>query len=259
MEKFINSLRNEVYMVSIQFLPRVEGERLAKRNNPQKLAFDVSSYAPAPYNSFSPFSYSPQFQIPVPGIPGRIAHSVESIWQGLKVIDGVIDDTLFTTHPHKRRGVVDGHLYNGRLLEVEEARWKIYLPAYHYFVDKYVPTETVNSLLSLPHQGKEISLYDVQENGNISNPEPLAHASVLALYLNLKIAQTPWKPSTKQEHLLSDILNDDNKSIEDKASDLLASFSDDKFRKVFIYTCIEHPQNIDQYHLGQVLSNLALK
>ncbi len=247
-------------MAQITFLSRKEGEELARQQNPQKLAFDVSSYAPTPYNVFSPFTYSPKFEIPVPGgQEGKIAHSVESIWQGLKLIDGATDFDLFERRPYKRKGLVDGHLYNGKLIGVEEARWKIYLPAYQYYVEQYVPRSTIDSLLIPQREGKRVFVYDVEDNGDITNPKPLAHASVLALYLNLIIDQTLWTPQTDGERLLSYILTDTASDLEDKAEEIQNRLSNEGFRQAFLYKCVEHPQNFEEYRLGNILGRQAFK
>lgn len=64
---------------------------------------DASSKAKRPYNALSPFSFSPHFEISVPGREGVYSNSVESIWQGLKIIDGMVDFSLFKKKPKKKK------------------------------------------------------------------------------------------------------------------------------------------------------------
>ena len=154
-----------------------EGKKLENSVN-------ISSYGPKPYNLLSPFTYSSDFQIPVPGQTGIYANSVESIWQGLKMIDGNIDFELFTQKPKKRKGQVDGHLFNGTIIDVVNARKEIYKPSYFYYLKNYVDEEINNGLLMKVFDQWEVYLYDVENNLDIKKPEPLAHSVFACEYLN---------------------------------------------------------------------------
>ncbi len=152
------------------------------------VVIDVSSYAAKPFKLFSPFTSSSDFKIPVPGMKGEFSNSVEGIWQGLKLIDGEIDRSLFISRPHKRaRGTYQGHLFENKLVDIVEAREKIYEPSYFYYLDHYVPYAD----LKLPFyiaalESKEpLLLRDVENNLNPNNPyEAVAHSYYLAKYLN---------------------------------------------------------------------------
>ncbi|MEK6861394.1 MAG: hypothetical protein AABY07_05465 [Nanoarchaeota archaeon] len=147
-------------------------------------AINISSYGSRPYNLFSPFTYSPDFKIPVTGQENMYANSVESIWQGLKVINGQTDPELFTQKPRKRRGNVQGHLLGCKLLDIAEARDYIYRPSYFYYLENYIPKEIKDDLLIKVFDQWEVNLYDVENNLDIKIPEPLAHSFFASEYLN---------------------------------------------------------------------------
>ena len=141
-------------------------------------AIDVSSYAPDPYNLFSPFTYSQTICIPVPGQKYIAAHSVESIWQGLKIIDEHTDFSLFVKKPKKRQGFVQGHLYGDETLGIFEARERIYRPSYFYYIENYI-SETFKDTLLKRALENGVSFYDTEDNININSDEPLAHSVFL--------------------------------------------------------------------------------
>lgn len=147
-------------------------------------AVNISSYGSKPYNLFSPFTYSQDFKIPVPGLNGIFSHSVESIWQGLKVINEQTDFELFSRKPKKRKGLVEGHLFYGQLLDISNARKKIYRPSYFYYLDNYVPEEIKENLLIKVFDQWEVCLYDVEDNLDIEKPDPFAHSVFACEYLN---------------------------------------------------------------------------
>ncbi len=145
---------------------------------------DVSSYGEYPYTLFSPFSYSPDYQIPVPGQDNEFACSVESIWQGLKLINGSTDFRLFGLRPRKRKGIVQGHLLGSQVIGLVEARKEIYMPSYFFHVQKNVPQEIKDNLLEKALTD-DVLLYDVEENLDIDDDSsPLAHSVFLAMFLN---------------------------------------------------------------------------
>ncbi|MDP7006370.1 MAG: hypothetical protein QF718_09195 [Phycisphaerales bacterium] len=145
-------------------------------------AIDVSSYAIGPSKTFSPYSYSKDYLIPVPFNKNLHAHSVESIWQGLKVVSGVTDFTMFLKKPKKRRGIVQGHFAKERLLDITDARSLIYRPSYYYYLDNYVAELVKNKyLLRIIEDG--VAFYDTEDNTVIEDTTaPLAHSAYLADY-----------------------------------------------------------------------------
>ncbi|MBS3079274.1 hypothetical protein J4218_04085 [Candidatus Pacearchaeota archaeon] len=154
------------------------------RENSQGIdtALDVSSYGEAPYNLFSPFTYSPEFKIPVPE-QVAYANSVESIWQGLKLINGFTDFSLFTRRPRKRKGNVEAHLLGKESMDILEARKKIYKPSYFFYLQNYVPEEVKNEVLE-KSLDSPVYFYDVEDNLDIKNPSPLAHSVFLKQYFD---------------------------------------------------------------------------
>lgn len=145
---------------------------------------DVSSWGGVPYKKFSPFTYSSEFRIPVPGQEGVYSCSVEGIWQGLKVINGQTDFTYFDKKPKKRRGHVEGHLLGSQLLDVVDARHQIYVPSYNYYLENCIDESLKDEVLRLGLE-KGITFYDLDNNLDIDNPRaPLAHSALLADYFN---------------------------------------------------------------------------
>jgi hypothetical protein len=145
-------------------------------------AIDVSSYGAAPYDTFSPFTYSPDSRIPVPGQEEVYAASVESIWQGLKVIDGQTDFRMFNRHPKKRRGLVEGHLFGTEHIGALEARERIYRPAYFFFLEHCVPTPIKEEVLARALEDGVV-FYDVDANLDIADTScSLAHSVFLAAF-----------------------------------------------------------------------------
>ena len=168
-----------------RFLPY---SRARKEKPPQDaLWLDVSSDANHPWNLFSP--YYPHGNIPIPGLKNRTSDTVEGIWQGLKVIKGEIAERYFKGIGKKRGGKPTGHRFGDekRLLKLEAARRRIYIPAYEWVLENRVPAELIEEVLENMYRGIPQFFYDYESNGNISKDMPLAHASVLVKWLNRKL------------------------------------------------------------------------
>ena len=160
-------------------------------------ALDVSSYGQRPYNCFSPFTYSPDFRIPVLGQESVFSCSVEGIWQGLKLIDGTSDFTMFSKKPKKRKGNVLGHVFNSEILDIVSAREKIYKPAYFFYVQNYVPLEIKESVLEKAVR-EGVVFYDVESNLDPANPSaPLAHSIFLKMFFEDYSEQRLGETKTK--------------------------------------------------------------
>lgn len=145
---------------------------------------DVSMRAKYPYKLFSPFTYSQDFRIPVPEQKEMFSYSVENIWQGLKIIEGSPDFSIFTEKPKKRKGKVQGHLFGSDLLEYIEARKKIFQPVYFHYLENYITNDLKEEVLGLGLEGG-LAFHDIMKNVDIDNTEtPLAHAYFTALYFN---------------------------------------------------------------------------
>ena len=228
-------------MANFKFISRAHGE-LLNQNSSYNIAFDVSSYAPSPFSQLSPFSFSKDFNIPVPGMEDTYAHS--------KLIDGVTDLSLLTRKPVKRTGNVEGHQFGDQTINIQEARWEIYLPAYFHYLDHFVSKEAFETMIDEQRSGKKVYLYDVCNNGDIRVDEPLAHASLLATYLNLDLLNNSPVPKTHPERTIFAILEDSSVTLEEKMANLIPLLDDPGMLMVFQYRCVEHPQNIDEYYLG---------
>ena len=166
-------------------------------------ALNVSSYGPKPYNRFSPFSYSPDFRIPVPEQEGVYACSVEGIWQGLKLVNGVPDFLMFDRKPKKREGDVTGHMLNGTTLDIVTARERIYKPSYFFYVENYVPSEIKEDVLEKGLK-QDIAFYDIESNLDPDDPSsPLAHSVFLRMffdeYLKRRLKETKTKVDGEYE------------------------------------------------------------
>jgi hypothetical protein len=158
---------------------------------------DVSSYGSGSYKKFSPFSNSPTYRIPVPGNEQIRADSVEGTWQGLKIISGRIEPSLFKGRPRKREGKPEGHQFDHNVLNYIESRKKIYLPAYIYHVINNALPSVSSDLESKMREGP-VTFYDVESNNDIDDGSaPYSHAALLADVLNV-LKDSPLPPFNKQ-------------------------------------------------------------
>lgn len=148
------------------------------------VVYDVSSYADHPYCTLSPFWA--HGGIPVPGMPGTTSDTVEGIWQGLKVIRGQTAPHLFKGRGKKRGGGKPaGHQFGKKLLGYVEARYKNYVVAYEWALANRVDPALVAGFVEAAFAGVTQHFHDMEDNGDVNNAgAPLAHASVLARYLN---------------------------------------------------------------------------
>jgi len=151
------------------------------------LWYDVTKNAEYPYCLFSPFYV--HSGIPIPGMPGRTSDTVEGIWQGLKVIKKEIAPRYFRGIGKKRGGKPSGHQFgtDKRLLKLEEARRRIYLPAYEWVLENKIPQEIIDSFLENIYRYVPQYFYDYESNGVIGKDLPLAHSAVLVRWLNRQV------------------------------------------------------------------------
>lgn len=151
------------------------------------LLIDVTSQSSDPiFQKFSPFF--PHGDIPVPGMEGVMAESVEGIWQGLKVFDeDGVDQTKFHIRSMKnlkrpaggKRGCVVGHAFGTHILGYVEARKRIYIPAYIWVLEHRLTAE-VEFLRGLLQEHGKIALVDFETNEDVEDTrKPLSHASIL--------------------------------------------------------------------------------
>ncbi|BAJ26860.1 MULTISPECIES: hypothetical protein [Kitasatospora] len=155
---------------------------------PGAVIVDTTSKAPDPWVRLSPFY--PHGGIPVPFSPGVTAQSVEGIWQALKVFESVDTDPAkldVTTMKGLKRtvrrfGPVRGHragLDGTELLPYQEARRRIYLPAYRWTLEHRVP-----DLLERLRAEEHLVLLDYTTNGDVADTgSPLSHAALIRRHL----------------------------------------------------------------------------
>jgi hypothetical protein len=177
--------------MAVHVVSRRRGATWTARNHPGAAVVDVTSKGPAPWVRLSPFY--PHGGIPVPFTPGVTGESVEGIWQALKVFDDADVDAAklrATTMKGLKRtvrrfGAVRGHragLEGTDLLAYEEARRRVYLPAYRWVLENRAAAE-VAELRSLA-AGQEVVLLDYTTNGDVTDlSTPLSHAALVARYV----------------------------------------------------------------------------
>ncbi|MBW2972224.1 hypothetical protein KY359_04280 [Candidatus Woesearchaeota archaeon] len=163
-----------------------------KDTHPGAVFYDTSSYGEHGVH-FSPFTYHEQ-GIPVPGMPGAFSHSVEGIWQGLKIIDGSCDFSLFSRQrPVKRKFEPypeTRFMLGDAELDIVAARHVIYVPSYTYLFNNIVPGEVIDGIMALAAGDIDQYFFDVDENPNINDPtRSYAHASLLVDLLESELSK----------------------------------------------------------------------
>lgn len=202
----------------LEFITRKEAAR--RKRQPEfagSLFFDLSSKSL--FGSFlSPFSVS-GMRIPVPGHPGSTSKSVEAIWQGLKVIDGKTDVSLFESDRPKKRKFEPyketSFAYAGQIIGMAEARRRIYRPAYKYLFDIVMPPAFLDLVIRAHRGGLDQFFQDVDENSDIEDlTRSFSHSALFVELLKEKIALSPEILS----QALLDLLRE--RPIEDRIPDL---------------------------------------
>ncbi|MDT0262448.1 DUF6939 family protein [Jatrophihabitans lederbergiae] len=162
--------------------------------DPDALCVDTFKDCAAPmrvWRPLGPFTVWDEAVLPVPGRPELRARSVESVWQGLKIVDGELDLAQLAGTPAKRppddqRG--GGYRYDRsrfRLGDVElpivDARLLIYLPLYLYLLEHVVPPDVHERISSWLAIGRTVAFYDWDANMDIDDSsQSFSHSSLLA-------------------------------------------------------------------------------
>lgn len=177
--------------MSIEFVAwtQLKAHRAVPRVMTNVVYLDVSSYGQAGWNVLSPrYMHG---GIPVPGMEGKTAKTLEGIWQGLKKFEegGTDLEMLDSGRPKKRRGKPLGHVYGDepRLLGLVEARERIYLPAYRWIIDNHEEAKSKFETLVELARTKKVYVYDRESNGDLTAPKPFAHAALLADWVNERL------------------------------------------------------------------------
>jgi hypothetical protein len=175
-------------------------------------ALRVDTYQAAPpdmarFAALNPFHFDRAWRIPVPAQPGRFSSSIEAVWQGLKVHDGVTDFAMFDQPPYKRppdrdRGPDFDYVASRfRLGDLEiglvAARLAIYLPTYLFVLERLVPGAVIAEIFATLSRGADVYFYDWDDNFDILDPRSsFSHSAVLAAWFNGTLDEqflTPWR------------------------------------------------------------------
>src|SRR5262245_35169703 len=158
---------------------------------PGALTLDVTSRGEEPWVRFSPFY--PHGGIPIPNSPGTFPQSAEGLWQGLKVFEHEdIDPSRWEITDLRRikrggqtRGKVLGHRFgvgSDVLLGYNDARFRIYLPAYRWVLENRLAAEVKQ--LRDRMAGTQFVLLDFETNGKVEDlSRPLSHAALIKFFL----------------------------------------------------------------------------
>jgi hypothetical protein len=173
-------------------LSRPRGLKLL--GDPDVLCVDTFKDCAAPmrrWRTLGPFTVWDEPVLPVPRRPELRARSVESVWQGLKIVDGELDLAQLTGRPAKRPpdnrrgGSYRYELSRFRFGEIElglvDARLLIYLPVYLYLLDHVVPREVHAEISSWLATGRTVAFYDWDSNMDIDDASrSFSHSALLA-------------------------------------------------------------------------------
>ena len=158
---------------------------------PDAMIIDVTSKAQDEFVKFSPFY--PHGGIPVPFTEGRVAVSVEGIWQGMKVFeDADVDrhclsksDMKDMKRTTRKYGECLGHRkgMNGEeLLGYIEARKLIYLPCYKWVLENRL--QKLVKAVKIIAKNKPVVLLDYTTNADVNDPKrALSHAALIKAYI----------------------------------------------------------------------------
>jgi hypothetical protein len=147
------------------------------------------------FSPLCPFTTWDGNPLPVPGLRGHRASSVEGVWQGLKLVDGVTDLGQLTTVPHKRppdhlrTGSYDYRAstfrYGNQEVGLLTARLVIYLPAFLFLLDRVIPMTIHDELHAALGSGRSVAFYDWDGNMDIDNDlSSFSHSSILAAWFS---------------------------------------------------------------------------
>ncbi|MBS3170050.1 hypothetical protein J4210_06210 [Candidatus Woesearchaeota archaeon] len=149
--------------------------------------------SPALFLDASKGQFSPYFAwdriIPVPGMHGTFSRSVEGIWQGLKIIDGQIDFSLFNAKKVRKRRVLDypstRFLHGGKNIDLVMAREVLYKPAYRWMFEHLVFPVFREKIYGSAEEGTQIYCFDVDCNADVTDSSSsFSHASFLTDLIN---------------------------------------------------------------------------
>ena len=127
------------------FITQEEARQLRNRGDGKIVLYNAASKKG--YAFLNPFHYQENYHIPVPGFPNLFSHSVEAIWQGLKLVNGEIDLRMFDRKPEKRPSknqrknksdfIYENSifLFERNIIDLVTARHLIYVPSYTFLFE----------------------------------------------------------------------------------------------------------------------------
>jgi hypothetical protein len=192
---------------------QASGKRLLKIDTAQCAGAEMRAF-----RIFCPFYHSPDLSVPVPG-QKMAAQSVESIWQGLKIVDGQTDYSMFTRHPSKRppeaTRIGSDYVYSNScfqygstVIDLLSARFLIYLPSYLYLLEQFASLELLSAIFESLKKGDTVLFYDWDSNHDICDVRTsFSHSAILAAWFNGKIEECFIRPAIGLGLLFPEVLS----------------------------------------------------
>lgn len=189
-------------------VPRADGLRLADGDT-GTLCVDSADCAPASmerFRCFNPFRFVPDLGLPVPG-QSVSACSIESVWQGLKLVDGQTEFSMFTRPPYKRPSEQERQrpgyryeeavfLYGTDVVDLVTARYALYLPTYLYALDRLAPQAVIEEIDGALEAGRAVAFYDWDDNFVLTDPSrSFSHSAILAAWFNATLERMLVRPA----------------------------------------------------------------
>ena len=170
-------------------ITRKEAQAIQSAPVVDSLFYDVSSRSF--YGIMSPFTRG-SAPVPVPGSE-QFSLTVEGIWQGLKVIDGTTDESLFERDRAIKRKSPDYaetiFQYGDTTIDLVEARKRIFQPSLFYMLDNCIPQQLTDNLIRAYKGGLDQYFYDVDDNLDIEDPSSsYSHSAAIVKWLKHKLA-----------------------------------------------------------------------
>lgn len=167
---------------------------------------DVAPPSMSRFRCFNPFHFDHSYAIPVPGC-ALSSNSIEGVWQGLKVVNGYTDFSMFTRKAEKRPSMKEREtfgydykeskfLYGERVIDLITARFAIYLPTYLYVLENLVPDHTIEEIHESMEKGCDVYFYDWDSNFDIFDPtSPFSHSAILQSWFNRTLDEDYIQPA----------------------------------------------------------------
>ncbi|MFJ8047979.1 DUF6939 family protein [Streptomyces luteogriseus] len=166
-----------------------------------RLCVDTYRFAPdemARFRTMNPYHRDRSWRIPVPGTE-LTSESVESVWQGLKLVDGETCLPMFRQDPaarplgeiRRRPGydyAASVFQYGEVVLDLFAARMLIYLPTYLHLLDRLADDSAVTVIERALRSGRDVLFYDWDANMEPGCTEDSwSHSSILAAWFNREL------------------------------------------------------------------------